>query len=58
VKVPTYTPLSVTSWEKGTSTVPQGMNGIPFAVITTQQYDNVNDLAFGTLAGPVAVPIF
>jgi hypothetical protein len=57
VNVPTYTPLSVTSWGKGTSSVPQGMNGIAFAVITAQEYDNVNDLAFGTLAGPVVVPI-
>ncbi|KAH8704538.1 ferritin-like domain-containing protein [Phaeosphaeriaceae sp. PMI808] len=57
VNIPTYTPLSVTSWGKGTSSVPQGMNGIAFAVITTQRYDNVNDLALGTLAGPVVVPI-
>ncbi|KAH7111070.1 ferritin-like domain-containing protein [Dendryphion nanum] len=57
VNVPTYTPLSITSRGEGTSTVPQGMNGIAFAVITTQQYDNVNDLAFGTLAGPVVVRV-
>ncbi|KAF2452291.1 hypothetical protein BDY21DRAFT_294965 [Lineolata rhizophorae] len=57
VNVPTYTPLGVTSWAKGTSTVPQEMNGVAFAVIATQEYDNVNDLAFGTLAGPVVVPI-
>jgi hypothetical protein len=57
VNVPIYTPLSVTSPGKGTSSVPQGMNGIAFVVITTQQYVNVNDLAFGILAGPVVVPI-
>jgi hypothetical protein len=57
VNVPTYTTLTVTSPGRGTSNVPQGMSGVAFAVITTQQYDNVNDLAFGTMAGPVVVSI-
>lgn len=57
MNVPIYTPLAITSQGRGTSNVPQGMNGIAFAVITTQRYENVNDLALGTLAGPVLVPI-
>jgi hypothetical protein len=57
VNVPIYTPLTVVSYGMGTASVPRGMNGIAFAVITAQQYDNVNDLAFGTLAGPVVVPV-
>lgn len=55
--IPTYTYLSITSQGTGTSTMPRQMNGVAFAVITTGQYNNINDLAFGTLAGPAVVPI-
>jgi hypothetical protein len=55
--VPVYTPLNITVKGQGTAPVPQEMNGVVFAVVTTQQPDNVNDLALATLAGPVAVKL-
>jgi hypothetical protein len=48
-----YTPLNITVKGKGTAAVPPGMNGAVFAVVTTQQPDNADDLALATLAGPV-----
>ena len=57
VNVPVYTPLKITANGTGTTSVPSGLSGIAFAVVTTQQYDNVNDLALGTMAGPAVVPI-
>jgi hypothetical protein len=57
VSMPTYTSLTSTGQGQGTSIAPQQMNGVAFAVIATQQYNNVNELASGTLAGPVIVPI-
>ena len=33
------------------------MNGVAFAAVTTEAYDSVNDLAMGTLVGPVVVSI-
>jgi hypothetical protein len=55
--VPVYTPLNITVKGQGTAPVPQEMNGVAFAVVTTQQPDNANDLALATLAGPVAVKL-
>ncbi len=55
--MPAYTPLNITSQGKEMSSMPQGINGIAYAVITAEQYNNVNNLAFGTLAGPVVVSI-
>ena len=52
---PVYTPLNITTEGKGTANVPQGLNGVVFAVVTVQQPDDVNDLAPATLAGPVAL---
>jgi hypothetical protein len=57
VNLPVYTTLNVTSEGSGTTSLPQGMNGIAFAVLTSQRYNHVNDLSQGTLAGPVVVPI-
>ena len=55
--VPVYTKLNITVKGKGTADVPQEMNGVAFAVVTTQQPDNANDLALATLAGPVVVTL-
>jgi hypothetical protein len=55
LNTPVYTPLNITVKGKGTAAVPQGMNGVVFAAVTTQQPDNVNDLALATLAGPVVI---
>lgn len=52
-----YTPLNITVKGKGIAPVPQGMNGVAFATVTTQCLDNVNDLALATLAGPVVVKL-
>lgn len=57
VNKPVYTPLNSTTSGKGIASMPQGMNGIAFAVITAQQYGNVKDLAWGTMAGPALVPL-
>jgi hypothetical protein len=57
LNVPVYTPLDISVTGKGTACIPQGMNGIAFAVITVQQPDNVNDLALATMAGPVVVSL-
>ncbi|KAF2176533.1 hypothetical protein K469DRAFT_606843 [Zopfia rhizophila CBS 207.26] len=54
---PVYTPLNITTKGKGTANVPQGLNGVVFAVVTVQQPDDVNDLAPATLAGPVAMSL-
>lgn len=54
---PVYTPLNITTKGKGTANVPQGLNGVVFAVVTAQQPDDVNDLASATLAGPVAMSL-
>lgn len=55
--VPVYTPLNITVKGQGVAPVPQGMNSVAFAVVTTQQPNNVNDLALATLAGPVALKL-
>jgi hypothetical protein len=55
LNVPVYTALNITRKGAGTTAVPPGMNGIVFAVVTTQQPDNVDDLALATLAGPVVL---
>lgn len=54
---PIYTPLNVTTKGTGTTNLPPDLNGVAFAVLTTQEYDNVNDLGQGALAGPVTIPI-
>jgi hypothetical protein len=53
-----YTLLNITVKGKGTAPVLQGINGAAFAVVTTQCLDNVNDLAFAILAGPVVMKLF
>jgi hypothetical protein len=55
LNAPVYTPLNITVKGKGIAAVPPGMNGVVFAAVTTQQRDNVDDLALATLAGPVAM---
>lgn len=54
---PIYTPLNIMTKGKGTTDVPQGLNGVVFAVVTVQQPDDVNDLALAALAGPVVIPL-
>ena len=54
---PVYTPLNITAKGKGTAATPPGMNGAVFAVVTTQQPDNAEDLALATLAGPVILTL-
>ncbi len=57
LNVPVYTPLNITVKGKGTVPVPQEMNGVAFAVVTTQRLENVDDLALATLAGPVVLKL-
>jgi hypothetical protein len=57
LNVPVYTKLNITAKGKGTADVPRKMNGVAFAVVTTQQPDNANDLALATLAGPVVITL-
>jgi hypothetical protein len=57
LNMPVYTPLNITVKGKGTAAVPSGMNGAAFAVVTTQQPDNTDDLALATLAGPVVLTL-
>jgi hypothetical protein len=57
LSMPVYTPLNITVKGKGTASVPSGMNGAAFAVVTTQQPDNTDDLALATLAGPVVLTL-
>ena len=57
LNMPIYTPLNITGKGKGTATIPSGMTGAVFAVMTTQQPDNVDDLALATLAGPVVLTL-
>jgi len=57
LNLPVYTPLNITVKGKGTAAVPPGMNGTSFAVVTTQQPDNTDDLALATLAGPVVLTL-
>ena len=57
VDTPVYTALNITGQGRGSAEVPHGMNGVAFAAVTTEAYDSVNDLAMGTLAGPVVVSI-
>ncbi|KAB2099716.1 hypothetical protein AG0111_0g12045 [Alternaria gaisen] len=54
---PVYTPLTNTSRGKGTAKVPQGLSGITFVAITTEQFTDVDDLARGTIAGPAVVVV-
>ena len=55
--MPIYTPLNITICGQGTAPVSQGINGVAFAIVTTQYLDNVNDLALATSAGPVVVKL-
>lgn len=57
LNLPIYTPLNITAKGKGTASVPQGMNGVAFAAVTTQCQDNVNDLTLATLAGPTILKL-
>jgi hypothetical protein len=57
INVPVYTPLSIITKGSGTASPPQGLNGVTFAILTTQRYDSVNDLSLKTLAGPVIIPV-
>ncbi|KAF2260222.1 hypothetical protein CC78DRAFT_547702 [Lojkania enalia] len=54
---PVYTPLTNTSEGKGTARMPQGLSGITFVAITTEQFTDVDDLAQGTIAGPAVVVV-
>jgi hypothetical protein len=51
--MPAYTTLSITGPGTGIAEVPQEINGVAFAAVTSQQPDNADDLALATLAGPV-----
>ena len=55
LNMPVYTPLNITVYGRGTTCMPQEINGVAFAIITVQQLDNVNDLTLATMAGPVIV---
>jgi hypothetical protein len=57
LNVPVYSRLNITVKGKGTTAVPHGTNRVAFAVVTTQQPNNVSDLALATLVGPVVLTI-
>jgi hypothetical protein len=52
---PVYTDLNIIAEGKGITRMPQNMNGIALAVITSQQYETINELVLATMAGPVVV---
>jgi hypothetical protein len=52
VRMPVYTPLTMTTSGKGTARIPDGLSGIVYVGVTTEQYTSANDLALGTIAGP------
>jgi hypothetical protein len=53
LNVPVYTELSISLPGNGTADVPQELNGVAFAAVTSQLPNNADDLALATLAGPV-----
>ena len=55
--MPAYTELSIIDQGKGIADVPQGVSGVAFAAVTSQQPDNTDDLALATLAGPAVFTI-
>ncbi|KAI9773158.1 MAG: hypothetical protein M1840_008279 [Geoglossum simile] len=57
LNVPTYTKLTPTGEGKGRANMPFGLEGVAFAVLTSQRPDDINDLTSTTLAGPVILPI-
>jgi hypothetical protein len=57
LNVPAYTELSIIDQGKGIADVPQGVSGVAFAAVTSQQPDNTDDLALATLAGPAVFTI-
>jgi hypothetical protein len=57
LNVPAYTELSIIAQGKGIADVPQGVKGVAFAAVTSQQPDNTDDLALATLAGPAFLTI-
>jgi len=50
-----YIALSITAKGTGTAAMLPGMNRVVFVAVTTQQLDNVDDLALATLVGPVVL---
>ena len=57
VNKPVYTPLTNISEGKGTARMPQGLSGITFVALTTEQFTDVDDLSQGTIAGPAVVVV-
>jgi hypothetical protein len=57
VNKPVYTPITMTARGKGTAKMPQGMSGITFVALTTEQFTDVDDFAQGTIAGPAVVVV-
>ena len=55
VNKPVYTPLTNVSEGKGTAKMPQGLSGITFVSITTEQFTSVDELSQGTIAGPAVI---
>jgi Ferritin-like domain len=53
--MPQYTDLSISTDGKGTTELPLGTTGVSLAVLTTEQFETVGDLARGTMAGPAVV---
>jgi hypothetical protein len=54
---PIYTPVNITDTGKGTSWVPQDIDGVASAAIIVQQPDNICDLALTIMAGPVLIAV-
>ncbi len=58
INPPVYTPLTQVRKGSGSATVPMGMSGIAFAVLTAQpDLGSLDELTEATLAGPVVVSL-
>lgn len=57
VNQPQYTDLKRTGADSGTTNVPKGLESNAYVALTSDQPNNLIDLAGATLAGPLVVPI-
>jgi hypothetical protein len=57
LNAPIYSELTASINGSGSSIMPLGLEGVVFAVLTSQQPDNFDDLMLATLAGPAILTI-
>jgi hypothetical protein len=57
VNKPIYTLITIIISGKGTTRIPQEINGITFIAVTTKQFENIDNLTLGTLAGPAIIVV-